>query len=180
MVSAVLTLVLRLSAGAPKFTQVATWVEDTDELALLHIICQEVIKKRPSIKYADMDITPNFIKSGNDVLVLIENSVSVIFQITGSDKQNEVSAIINKFSSSSIQVPSAVNKFSNMMENYRAKMVMIKSSCCVGAVNNFHAEFDVAPKKEIFITMCLEKTSIHEQIEAMIVSKNGDTQLRLH
>ena len=82
MVSAVLTLVLRLYAGAPHFTQVATWVEDTDELALLHIICQEVIKKRPSIKYADMDITPNFIKSGNDVLVSIDNPVSVILQVT--------------------------------------------------------------------------------------------------
>ena len=40
MVSVVITLVLRLSSGAPKVSQVATWVKDTDEVTLPHNICQ--------------------------------------------------------------------------------------------------------------------------------------------
>ena len=56
MVYTVLTLFLRLSAGAPPFDQVITWVENTDELKLLPIIHQEVIKNCPYLQYEDMDI----------------------------------------------------------------------------------------------------------------------------
>ena len=96
MVSSSLILVLRLYSGASPFYQVSTWIEDMDDLTLSHIIRQEVIKKRPSLQYSDMYITPIISKSGTDVLAVIASKVSVLLQVTFSDKHNEVGFIINK------------------------------------------------------------------------------------
>ena len=40
--------------------------------------------------------------------------------------------------------------------------MIIQSSWSVGAVNQFHADVDVAPKKEIIPTMRLKNLSIYE------------------
>ena len=82
MVSDVITLLICMSDWATHFSQVSKWVEDTDELTLLHIIRQEFIKKRPSLQYSDMYTTSIISQSGNDVLVSIDNPVSVILQVT--------------------------------------------------------------------------------------------------
>ena len=121
MLSVVLTLVLRLSAGAPPFEQFITWVENTDEMKLSHIIHKEVIKKRPSLQYADMDIISIISHSGNDILVIIDKPVSVLLQVAVSENQNEVSYMTNQSSYYSIQITSAMNVFSKMMENPQEK-----------------------------------------------------------
>ena len=58
-----------------------------------------------------------------------------------------------------------------MMENSQGEMVIIQSSWSVGDVNQFHAEFDVKNKMEIFIYMRMKKLYINEHIEAVIVSE---------
>ena len=118
-----------------------------------------------------MDIILIISQSGPDFLALIDNSVPVILQVTVSDKHNEVSVIINQSYSSIIQDPSAVNDISNTKENSCAKMGMIQSSWNFVDEIQFHAYFDVASNKESFLTMRLKKPSIHEKIEAVIVSE---------
>ena len=137
MVSAVPNIVLRLFSGATPFPQFAMCVEEIDELTMLHIIPQEVIKKCSSLQYVDMDITSIISQSGTDVLAIIDKPVSVFLKVTGSENHNEVSGITNQYYSFSIQAPSAVNAFSNMMVNPRAKIAMIQLSWSLGAVCSF-------------------------------------------
>ena len=118
-----------------------------------------------------MDIIFIISQIGTDVLAMFDNPVSVIFQVTFSDKQNAVSVRIDQYFSAGIHLPSAVNAFSNVMEIPRGGVVMIKSSFIVGGVNQFHADFYVAYNKEIFLTVILKTPSIHEQIVEVILSE---------
>ena len=111
MVSAIINLIFQMNDPEPPFTQVETWINGTYELTLSHIIHQEVTKKRPSLQYSNIYVISIISSDDTNSKVLIDKPISYIFQVTCSDKQNEVNIIIDIHSSYRIRVSDIMNVF---------------------------------------------------------------------